>query len=96
MKYSSVTPMSVAVPPIMFQSPNSLITSSSTAYMSTSFYVNVDGQTTSTSSWSQSDIYLAPGQCLPELDEETTEVLAACEGKRICLAFVFPPFYFDL
>ncbi|KAH8807904.1 hypothetical protein F5884DRAFT_752480 [Xylogone sp. PMI_703] len=61
-----------------------LPTSSSTAYMSTSFYVNADGQVTSSSSWSQKDIYLPSGLVIPDIDATTVGLLAGCEDPRGC------------
>ena len=67
----------------MLEPPNFPLVTSSTAWNTTTYYLNADGQTTSSTSWSNVEYYLQTGQVLPLIPDDTSAMLGFCQGTSI-------------
>lgn len=78
---SYVTLVSVTPPPQILLA-NALSITSTVSYVTTSFsdaYVS-----TAATTWTEIDLYLAPGQVAPELRAQESEMLGRCQDPRGC------------
>ncbi|EPE31986.1 hypothetical protein GLAREA_12068 [Glarea lozoyensis ATCC 20868] len=82
--FSYTSQLRVFPPDILTLPPNTVPVTSSTAYMTTTFYTNAAGAPTASSSWSQADFFVASGNVVPEFVGELSTVLAMCRDPRGC------------